>query len=37
VNEYAVPFVNPVTVALVADGPAETGDCATEPMNGVTT
>jgi hypothetical protein len=35
-NVYPVPFVRPVTVAVVADGPAVTGVCATPPAYGVT-
>jgi hypothetical protein len=36
VNVYAVPFVSPVTVKLVAAEPVSTGPCATPPMYGVT-
>jgi hypothetical protein len=34
-NVYAVPFVSPVTVKLVAAEPVETGVCAVPPMDGV--
>ena len=38
VNVYAVPFVSPVTVVLVAGGDpvTVTGVCAVDPMYGVT-
>jgi hypothetical protein len=38
VNVYAVPFVSPVTVAVVAGGDPVTvvGVCAVDPMYGVT-
>jgi hypothetical protein len=36
VNVYAVPFVSPVTVKLVAADPVKIGVCAVPPMDGVT-
>jgi hypothetical protein len=35
VNVYAVPFVNPLTVRLVAEEPVSTGVCAEPPIYGV--
>ena len=35
VNVYAVPFVRPVTVRVVADEVAVIGVCGTPPTNGV--
>ena len=34
-NVYAVPFVRPLIVALVAEAARLTGACAVAPMNGV--